>query len=195
MNEDGSMSRLPELEVMAAKHDLRIISIEQLIRYRMERDRLVHELQSYRLESPYGPWEVRIYGQSTSDQRHASFSFGSWHEQDDVLVRMQSGAFGTSPWQHFEASEGSNSLHFEASMKKLPSVDRVASSASTSADLPLTGRNGTPRRHRRRCDPWAKTLWTMELEHKFSTAWAFEGLCFSRRILCDALELKATACK
>jgi len=77
---------------MAAKHDLRIISIEQLIRYRMERDRLVHELQSYRLESPYGPWEVRIYGQSTSDQRHASFSFGSWHEQDDVLVRMQSGA-------------------------------------------------------------------------------------------------------
>lgn len=122
MNEDGSMARLPELELMAAKHDLRIISIEQLIRYRMERDRLVHEVHSYRLDSPYGPWHVRIYGQTTSDQRHASFSFGTWHEQDEVLVRMQSGPFTGSPWEAFGMGGTRDTAHFAAAMRKIAEV-------------------------------------------------------------------------
>ncbi|MEY3941861.1 MAG: hypothetical protein RIR07_747 [Bacteroidota bacterium] len=119
MNEDGSMARLPELTVMAAKHDLKIISIEQLIRYRMERDRLVHEVKSYRLDSPYGPWQVRIYAQSTSNQRHASFSFGSWHEDDEVLVRMQSGPFGGTPWAAFGSAPSGEREHFAAAMKRI----------------------------------------------------------------------------
>lgn len=124
MNEDGSMARLPELVIMAQKHDLKIISIEQLIRFRMERDRLVHELQSYRLDSPYGPWNVRIYGQTTSDQRHASFSFGSWHEGDEVLVRMQSGPFGSTPWAAFGQSHSAEGDHFAAAMKRIAAEGR-----------------------------------------------------------------------
>jgi 3,4-dihydroxy 2-butanone 4-phosphate synthase/GTP cyclohydrolase II len=119
MNEDGSMARLPELAVMAEKHSLKIISIEQLIRYRMERDRLVHEINTYRLDSPYGPWQVRIYAQTTSDQRHASFSFGSWHEGDEVLVRMQSGPFGTTPWASFGMPFSADGDHFAAAMKRI----------------------------------------------------------------------------
>ncbi len=119
MNEDGSMARLPDLEVMAARHGLRIISIEQLIRYRMERDRLVHELRAYRLDSPMGPWQVRVYGQTTSEQRHASFSFGTWHEDDEVLVRMQSGPFAASPWSHFDQSGSPDSAHFAAAMHQI----------------------------------------------------------------------------
>jgi 3,4-dihydroxy 2-butanone 4-phosphate synthase/GTP cyclohydrolase II len=124
MNEDGSMARLPELVVMAQKHDLKIISIEQLIRFRMERDRLVHELQSYRLDSTYGPWNVRIYGQTTSDQRHASFSFGSWHEGDEVLVRMQSGPFASTPWAAFGHAHSSEADHFAAAMKRISAEGR-----------------------------------------------------------------------
>jgi 3,4-dihydroxy 2-butanone 4-phosphate synthase/GTP cyclohydrolase II len=124
MNEDGSMARLPELAVMAEKHGLKIISIEQLIRYRMERDRLVHEIKTYRLDSPYGTWQVRIYAQTTSDQRHASFSFGSWHEGEEVLVRMQSGPFGTTPWASFGMPFSADGDHFAAAMKRIAAAGK-----------------------------------------------------------------------
>jgi len=91
MNEDGTMARLPELIKMSKRFDLKVISIEQLIAYRLERESLIRLKRQFTLNSPYGELEVNIYEQTTSNQLHVSFKIGDWLDNDDVLVRMQSG--------------------------------------------------------------------------------------------------------
>ena len=91
MNEDGTMARLPELIKMSKRFNLKIISIEQLISYRLERESLIRLKKNFKLNSPYGTLDVNIYEQTTSNQIHISFKIGYWTEEEEVLVRMQSG--------------------------------------------------------------------------------------------------------
>ena len=91
MNEDGSMARLPELIQMSQKWGLKLITIEQLIAYRLERESLIHVHRSFPLETPYGLFHVHVYEQTTSKQVHISLTMGHWNDADTVLVRMQSG--------------------------------------------------------------------------------------------------------
>jgi len=91
MNEDGTMARLPELIKMSKRFNLKIISIEQLISYRLERESLIRLKNHFKLNSPYGVLDVNIYEQTTSNQIHISFKIGDWTEEEEVLVRMQSG--------------------------------------------------------------------------------------------------------
>jgi 3,4-dihydroxy 2-butanone 4-phosphate synthase/GTP cyclohydrolase II len=89
LNPDGSMARLPQLMEIARKFDLRIITIKDLIAYRMERERIVERLQEYRLASQHGPWQVVPFRQVTSDDIHLALIKGSLRT-DAPLVRVHS---------------------------------------------------------------------------------------------------------
>ena len=90
LNEDGSMARLPQLREIAKRHDLKIISIAELIAYRMERERIVERLPSYHISNQYGEWEVIPFRQSTNDDIHLALVKGNPEKHDVSLVRVHS---------------------------------------------------------------------------------------------------------
>ncbi len=90
MNEDGSMARLPQLLEIAKKHDLKLISIEDLVAYRMQAESLIHLEEQFELETEYGHFCLRAFRQTTNDQIHIALSMGEWTKDEDVLVRMHS---------------------------------------------------------------------------------------------------------
>jgi 3,4-dihydroxy 2-butanone 4-phosphate synthase/GTP cyclohydrolase II len=90
MNEDGSMARLPELLKIAKKHKLKIISIKDLIQYRMKHDRLVKREVEVNLPSKFGTFKVRAYSQVDANEPHLAIIKGSWKKDEPVLVRVHS---------------------------------------------------------------------------------------------------------
>src|SRR6185295_5580840 len=90
MNEDGSMARLPQLLQIAKKHKLKIISIKDLIQYRMKHDRLVKREVEVNLPSKYGDFKVRAYSQIGTTEPHLAIMKGSWKPNEPVLVRVHS---------------------------------------------------------------------------------------------------------
>jgi 3,4-dihydroxy 2-butanone 4-phosphate synthase/GTP cyclohydrolase II len=90
MNEDGTMARLPQLLEIAEKHDLKIISIEDLVAYRMAMESLVELREEFPLETEYGTFTLKAFEQTTNNQMHLALVMGSWQDGDPVLVRMHS---------------------------------------------------------------------------------------------------------
>lgn len=90
MNEDGSMARLPQLAEIAEKFNLKLISIEDMVAYRMEKESLIHKEEEFDLETDFGTFSLRAYRQTTNDQIHIALSTGSWAKDEPVLVRMHS---------------------------------------------------------------------------------------------------------
>lgn len=90
MNEDGSMARLPQLRKVAKKFDLKIVSIEDLIAYRMEHDSLIELKESFDLKTRFGDYRLRAYQQTTNDQVHIALVRGHWKSGDPVLTRINS---------------------------------------------------------------------------------------------------------
>lgn len=90
MNEDGSMARLPQLREIADKHDLKLISIEDLVAYRMEAESLIKLEEKFELETEYGPFCLQAFRQTTNDQIHIALTKGTWEKHEPVLVRMHS---------------------------------------------------------------------------------------------------------
>ncbi|MEW2922221.1 3,4-dihydroxy-2-butanone-4-phosphate synthase [Muricauda sp. ANG21] len=90
MNEDGSMARLPELLKVAKKFDLKIVSIEDLIAYRMEHDSLIELKESFDIKTRFGAFRLRAYKQTTNDQVHIALVKGSWKSGEPVLTRINS---------------------------------------------------------------------------------------------------------
>ncbi len=90
MNEDGSMARLPQLFEIARKHDLKLISIEDLVAYRMSKESLVVKREEFPIETQYGEFMLSAYEQTTNGQIHIAFTKGSWSTEETVLVRMHS---------------------------------------------------------------------------------------------------------
>ncbi|HLP52791.1 MAG TPA: bifunctional 3,4-dihydroxy-2-butanone-4-phosphate synthase/GTP cyclohydrolase II [Chitinophagales bacterium] len=90
MNADGSMARLPELLKIAKKHKLKIISIKDLIQYRMKHDRLIKREVEVNLPSKYGNFTVRAYSQVGCNEPHLAIIKGSWKPNEPVLVRVHS---------------------------------------------------------------------------------------------------------
>ena len=90
MNEDGSMARLPELVKVAKKFDLKIVSIEDLVAYRMQHDSLIEKKSDFQVETRFGPFRLRAYQQTTNQQIHLALSKGSWKEDEAVLTRINS---------------------------------------------------------------------------------------------------------
>lgn len=88
LNEDGTMARLPELMEVAKKFDLKIISIEDLVKYRMEHDSLIQKKEDFQINTKFGEYRLRAYKQTTNDQIHIALTKGSWREDEPVLVRV-----------------------------------------------------------------------------------------------------------
>ena len=90
MNEDGTMARLPEVLKVAEKFDIKIVSIEDLVAYRMEHDSLIEKKEDFDLETRFGTFRLRAYQQTTNNQLHIALTKGSWTNDEGVLTRINS---------------------------------------------------------------------------------------------------------
>ncbi len=90
LNEDGTMARLPELIEIGKKFDLKIISIEDLIAYRMDHDSLIEKKEDFDIETRFGKFRLRAYKQTTNNQVHISLTKGDWQADEPILTRINS---------------------------------------------------------------------------------------------------------
>ncbi|MAL59994.1 MAG: 3,4-dihydroxy-2-butanone-4-phosphate synthase [Flavobacteriaceae bacterium] len=88
MNEDGTMARLPQLVEVAKKFDLKLVSIEDLVAYRMEHDSLIQKKEDFTIETKFGRFRLRAYQQTTNNQIHIALTKGQWKENEPVPVRV-----------------------------------------------------------------------------------------------------------
>ena len=90
MNEDGSMARLPELKKFSEKHDLKIVSIEDLIQYRMKQGDLVERIEEQAIQTHFGDFNFYAYKERHTDQIHYAITKGKWADKEPILIRVQS---------------------------------------------------------------------------------------------------------
>ncbi len=90
MNEDGTMARLPQLMEVARKFDLKIVSIEDLVAYRMQHDSLIEKKEDFEINTRFGNFRLRAYKQTTNSQVHIALTKGHWKPSEEVLVRVNS---------------------------------------------------------------------------------------------------------
>lgn len=90
MNEDGSMARLPELVIVAQKFNLKLVSIEDLVAYRMQHDSLIVKKEDFDIETRFGTFRMRAYQQTTNKQIHVALTKGNWNIGESILTRINS---------------------------------------------------------------------------------------------------------
>jgi 3,4-dihydroxy 2-butanone 4-phosphate synthase/GTP cyclohydrolase II len=90
MNEDGSMARLPQLVEVAKKFDLKLVSIEDLVAYRMLHDSLIVKKEDFDVNTRFGTFRLRAYLQTTNKQVHIALSKGNWNLGEPILTRINS---------------------------------------------------------------------------------------------------------
>jgi len=90
MNEDGTMARLPELRKIADKHDLKLISIKDLIAYRLEKETLIKEEVRVKMPTKYGSFELIAFTQLNTGEVHMALKKGDWKKDEPILVRVHS---------------------------------------------------------------------------------------------------------
>ena len=90
MNEDGTMARLPELYEVAKKFDLKLVSIEDLVAYRMQHDSLIVKKEDFDIETRFGTFRLRAYEQTTNKQIHIALTKGTWNLGESILTRINS---------------------------------------------------------------------------------------------------------
>ncbi len=82
------MARLPQLMEVAKKFDLKIISIEDLVAYRMEHDSLIEKNEDFTIQTKFGSFRLRAYQQTTNGQVHIALTKGEWEADEAVMVRV-----------------------------------------------------------------------------------------------------------
>ena len=90
MNEDGTMARLPQLVEVAKKFDLKLVSIEDLVAYRMQHDSLIIKKEDFEIQTRFGTFRLRAYQQTTNKQVHLALTLGSWNTGEPILTRINS---------------------------------------------------------------------------------------------------------
>ena len=90
MNEDGTMARLPQLKVIAKQHDLKLISIEDLVAYRMQKESLIEKMETINLPTEHGDFTLTAYKQINTGRYHVALHKGEWEKDEPVLVRVHS---------------------------------------------------------------------------------------------------------
>jgi 3,4-dihydroxy 2-butanone 4-phosphate synthase/GTP cyclohydrolase II len=90
MNEDGTMARLPELVEVAKKFNLKLVSIEALVAYRMQHDSLIVKKEDFNIETRFGTFRLRAYQQTTNKQIHIALTKGTWNLGDSIITRINS---------------------------------------------------------------------------------------------------------
>jgi 3,4-dihydroxy 2-butanone 4-phosphate synthase / GTP cyclohydrolase II len=90
MNEDGTMARLPQLVKVAKKFNLKLVSIEDLVAYRVQHDSLIVKKEDFDIETRFGTFRLRAYEQTTNKQVHIALTKGTWNLGEAVLTRINS---------------------------------------------------------------------------------------------------------
>ncbi len=90
MNEDGSMARLPDLKQVAERFDMRLVSIKDLIEYRLAKESLIKREIAVEMPTAYGDFQLMAFKQTNNDQEHLALVKGKWDEDEAVLVRVHS---------------------------------------------------------------------------------------------------------
>ncbi len=93
MNEDGTMARLPQLELIAEQFNLKIISIKDLIEYRLKIDSLIEEIVRVDMPTAYGTFKLIAFTEKETGQEHMALIKGEWASDEPVLVRVHSSCF------------------------------------------------------------------------------------------------------
>jgi len=90
MNDDGSMARLPDLFEIAEKHDIKIVSIEDLIHYQLKKGDLIERIEERKVKTFYGDFDFYAFKETTNNEQiHFALTKGTWSENEPVLVRVQ----------------------------------------------------------------------------------------------------------
>jgi 3,4-dihydroxy 2-butanone 4-phosphate synthase/GTP cyclohydrolase II len=93
MNEDGSMARLPQLKEIAKKFDFKLISIKDLIEYRLKTDSLIEEIVRVDMPTKYGHFKLIAFQEKNTSNEHLALIKGEWKENEPVMVRVHSSCF------------------------------------------------------------------------------------------------------
>ena len=90
MNEDGTMARLPQLQAISARHNLKLISIKDLIAYRLKKETLIKEDVRVKMPTKFGTFELIAFKQLNTGEEHMALKKGDWQEGEEILVRVHS---------------------------------------------------------------------------------------------------------
>ncbi len=90
MNEDGTMARLPQLKEIATRFDMKLVSIKDMITYRLKHESLIEKELAVDMPTAAGDFDLHLYRQITNDQEHIALVKGTWTEDEPVLVRVHS---------------------------------------------------------------------------------------------------------
>ena len=93
MNDDGTMARLPELIAVAKKFDFKVITIKDLIEYRIKRDSLIEEVVRVEMPTKYGEFKLVAFREKYSSNEHLALVKGEWQKDEPVMVRVHSSCF------------------------------------------------------------------------------------------------------
>ena len=119
LNDDGTMARLPELKKLADKHKMKLVSIADLISYRLEHETLIERTAEVQLNTEFGPFNAISYKQLTDDVEHLALIKGSWKTQDAVPVRVHASSMIGDVFQVSDLGKGPQ-LH--AAMSKIEEI-------------------------------------------------------------------------
>ena len=119
LNDDGTMARLPELRKLADKHDMKLVSIADLISYRLENETLIERTAEVKLNTEFGPFKAISYKQLTDDVEHLALIKGSWETQDAIPVRVHASSMIGDVFQVSDLGKGPQ-LH--AAMSKIEEI-------------------------------------------------------------------------
>ena len=90
MNDDGTMARMPELKLIAKKHQLKIVTIKDLIAYRIKNESLIEKQIDVKLPTPIGNFRLHAFRQITNDQTHLALVKGKWDKDEPIIVSVHS---------------------------------------------------------------------------------------------------------
>ncbi|NVK04352.1 MAG: 3,4-dihydroxy-2-butanone-4-phosphate synthase [Flavobacteriia bacterium] len=114
MNEDGTMARLPQLLEIAAEHGLKVVSIEDLVAYRMQKESLIQKKEEFDIDTDFGNFTLHAYEQTTNGQVHLALTMGEWEKAEPTLVRVHSSGVGNDIFHLLTQSPG---VQLEKAMK------------------------------------------------------------------------------
>lgn len=122
LNRDGTMARLPQLVEIAQEHDLKLISIKDLIAYRLQEEKLVKKKYEEQLETPYGLLDFIVFEQITTGDEHLVIRKGEWSQEEEIPVRVQSyTAWNDGIFDHIFQKE---TLEIEKALQYIQTVDK-----------------------------------------------------------------------
>ena len=106
MNEDGTMARLPQLVELANKHDMKLVSIADLISYRLEHESLIERTAEVELNTEFGKFQAISFRQTTNDVDHLALVMGEWNAQESVPVRVHASSMVADIFQVSDFGKG-----------------------------------------------------------------------------------------